>query len=55
MFIVIGVWVMTFPLPEPVRDWDGPEEQPPVETTVGESSSTVDITVSANPDYNGSN
>jgi len=55
LFLAIIALVITFPLPEPDRDWHDPEGQPSVETAVSGPSSAADITVTATPDYYGSN
>ena len=55
LFLVIIALVITFPLPEPDRDWHDPEGQPSVETAVSGPSQVVHITVSATPNYHGSN
>ena len=54
LFLVIIALAITF-LPEPDRDWHGPERQPPVETAVSGPSSVADITVTATPNYHDSN
>jgi len=55
LFLVIIALVITFPLPEPNHDWQGPERQPFVEAAVNGPSSVAEIMVTATPNYNGSN
>lgn len=53
LFLVVIALVTTPRLPEPARDWQGPERQPLAETAVTEPSWVIDITVTATPDYRG--
>ena len=55
LFLVIIALVITFSFHGPDRDWHGPDRQPFVETAVSGHSSVADITVTATPNYHGSN